>query len=117
MPTFPILSTFPVDRDFMEGPAYDPSIRSQQDDGLIISRGRFTSIKKKFTMTFNNLNEADKVLLDDFQETVKVGGDTFTWTNPKDDVVYTVRFETPIELRMNNARVTHWSATFTLIEA
>jgi len=117
MPTFPTLSTEPIDRDFSEALAYDPSIKSQAEDGTILSRARFTTTKKKWTMSYNNLTEADKLLLDAFQTTVMVGALTFTWTNPRDDIAYTVRFAEPLDYTIHPSMQGIWLVSFTLIEA
>lgn len=118
MPTFPTLSTYPVDNNFNETLAYDPSIQSQSEDGTIISRARFTTTKKQWgDITYNNLTEADKLLLDAFQTTVMVGANTFTWTNPRDDLEYTVRFAGLIKYSIHPSLHGIWLASFSLVEA
>ena len=44
--------------------AYDPSLRSQKEDGLIISRRKYTGNKQQFEIKYDNITAADKVLLE-----------------------------------------------------
>ena len=116
--TFPTLSVGPVTVN--PSPAYDPSIRSQSEDGKMISRRRFTGNKKKFDLIYNNLSAADKILLESMQETVGVGADTISWTNedPNDSSTYTVRLSTEgILFDIKPSDYNLHSARFTFIEA
>lgn len=118
MPTFPTLSTDPIDRDFQETLTVDPSIRSRMEDGLVISRARDTITKKLWkVIPYNNITEEDKLLLDAFQDEVKVGAATFDWTNPRYNIVYVVRFVEPIKYTIHPGRQGIWLAEFSLEEA
>lgn len=116
--TFPTLSVGPVTVN--RSPAYDPSIRSQSEDGKVISRRRFTGDKEKFELIYDNLTAADKVLLESMQDTVGVGADTISWTNedPNDSTVYTVRLSTEgIQFDIKQSDYDLHIAKFTFIEA
>jgi len=114
---FPTLSVYPNDDSFVETLAFDPSLRSQAEDGTVISRAKFTGVKKKFIVSYTYLPVADKVLLEALQLAVLVGADTIVWTHPITDVVYTVRLAEPIEFSIKPQQATIWQAVFTLIEA
>lgn len=115
---FPSLSVGPI----MTNPtiAYDPSIRSQSEDGLIISRRKFTGNKKKFELSYINLTAADKALLIALQDAVGVGAETITWTNedPNDVTEYTVRLsQDGIKFENKLSDYDLYTARFTFIEA
>ena len=115
--TFPTLSRdAPRSSSFKEMKAQDPSIRSQMEDGTVLSRARFTVNKKRFEFMYDNLTEADKTLLDTLEDDTMVGGDTITWTHPKTDVVYIVRLGEPIHFNVQGSNKNLWEASFILIE-
>lgn len=114
--TFPSLSVGQISADVK--PAFDPSLRSQAEDGQVISRRRFTGDKKQFLVKYTSLPAADKALLETMQDAVGIGADTIEWTNedPNDGNTYTVRlspeginFENQDDYRL-------YTAEFTLIE-
>jgi hypothetical protein len=115
METFPTLSQG-LDR-IDETLAYNPSASSQMENGVVISRAKFTTTKKKWELQYSFLTAADKTLLTTLQITVMVGADKFNWTNPKDSIVYTVRFSDPIQFSAETKLPDLWQAKFTLIEA
>lgn len=117
MANFPTISVDPQ-VDYDEELAYDPSLRSQQSDGTIVSRAKFTVTKKKFKLTYRFLTQADKALLDAFQDSVMVAASTFTWTSPHqgDGAAYTVRFEGPIKYKGMLQSTLEYEAKITLIE-
>ena len=119
MASFPTLSRYPEIGSFKETKAYDPSLRSQMGDGTVVSRAKFTANKKKWQLTYRLLTDADKTLLDTFQDTVMIGSDTFSWTSPQqnDGSTYTVRFEGPIQFRLMSESHLEWEAKMNLIEA
>jgi hypothetical protein len=115
--TFPTLSRYP-NNNFKETLAYDPSIKSQAEDGTIISRPRFTTTKKQWgDINYDFLTANDKELLEEFQTAVMVGGDVFTWVHPKTNVSYTVRLSAPINFTMDSENSDLWTVSFSLIEA
>lgn len=119
MASFPTLSRDPDIGTFKETLAYDPSIRSQMADGSVISRAAFTGTKKQWDIQYRFLTAADKVLLDAFQDTVMVGGSSFSWTSPQQDdgSTYTVRLKGPIQYTLMESSHREWSAKLVLIEA
>ena len=119
MANWPTLSRGPAPSSFSETKAYDPSLRSQVEDGEVISRARFTANKKLFRMRFEYLTSADKILLDAFQDTVMVGADTFNFTNEdqNDATTYTVRLVNPIIFRIVSGNTLQYTAEVVLMEA
>lgn len=117
MADFPTLSESAALKGFAEAFAYDPSIRSQFENGTVLSRARFTSTKKKFTVTYNFLTAGDKTSLETLQETVMVGAEPFNWINPKDSVAYSVRLSEPFNFKLEPNDPDKWALTFTLVEA
>lgn len=90
---FPNLTRPPT--TISEEPAVDPTIRTPTDSGKVITRSRFTRIPKKWVMAFRQMPESDKVLVSEFQDTVKVGANSFNWLHPKTKVQHTVRILPP----------------------
>lgn len=90
MPTFPTLSrkpSFPLDEE-----REDAVIRSNFEGGYELSRVKFTKIRYTWTVSYSLLPDTDKATLEAFVTSVQGGADSFTWTNPVDSVVHTVRF-------------------------
>ncbi len=116
--TFPTLSKGPV--IINKSIAQDPSIRSKAEDGLVISRRRFTGNKSQFEVKYDDLPLADKTLLEAMQDSAGVGADTILWTNedPNDSTVYTVRLS-PEGIKFNIIPSDYdlHTAEFTFVEA
>lgn len=117
MADFPTLSRGVSLQNFKERLAYNPAIQSQMEDGKIISRGRFTGTKNQWTIEYNFLTEADKVLLIALQTAMNVSGDVFNWTHPKTSTIYSVRLRDPIEFAIESGNHSTWAARFEIIEA
>ena len=61
----------------------DPSLQSEMENGLVISRARFTRVPKSFTLKWTALPAADYALLRDFYcDTVCGGSLAFEWHYP-----------------------------------
>ena len=50
---FPTLSRGVSFQNFSQGSAIDPTIRSEFEDGTVLTRPRFTTLKKSFTVSYN----------------------------------------------------------------
>ena len=117
MVNFPTLSIGP--KIVNSAPAFDPSMRSQAEDGQIISRRRFTGDKKQFEIIYETLPAADKVLLEAMQASAGIGADTISWTSedPNDGATYTVRLsEDGIKFENMLSDYAYYIAKFTFIE-
>jgi phage-related protein len=87
-------------------------IRSNFDGGYVQTRARFSRIRKQWSISYNNLTLANKLLITNFVATVNGGADSFTWVNPADSQSYSVRFQNPpISTLSSFAR---WNVKFVL---
>jgi hypothetical protein len=87
------------------------------ENGLVITRPRFTSLRKRWSCNFRFLTDSDKLLLTTMQTAVNVGSGTIDWLNPKDSIVYEVRLEGPIAFAIEPENIDYWSGSFEMIEA
>ena len=61
----------------------DPSLQSEMENGLVISRAKFTRAQQSFTLQWNALPAADYAILRDFyRNTVRGGSFAFEWQYP-----------------------------------
>jgi hypothetical protein len=79
-------------------PNYEPSetledstIRSPFEGGYVQTRARFTRTRENFSFQFRYITNADKVILKNLLNAVKIGADSFTFHH-WNDTDYTVRF-------------------------
>jgi hypothetical protein len=117
MEAFPILSIGASFQNFSQDIAVDPTIRSEFEDGTILSRARFTTTKKTFNVVYNFITAGDKVLLEALQDAVNIGADTFTWVNPAEDQLYTVRLLSPMKFQVEPRNFSFWSVSLSMAEA
>jgi hypothetical protein len=113
---FPILSDYavPLVDDWEETLSVDPTIRSPVEAGYVQTRAKFTRIPKKWHIFYPLILDTDKVSLESFQDTVKVGADKFYWINDKDLVTYEVRLLSPMVFNIHPQSSIYWTATFDL---
>jgi hypothetical protein len=97
-------------QNFSEDSAVDPTIRSEFENGVVLSRARFTTLKKKFSVGYNTITAADKLKLVNLQTSTKIGAATFYWTNPDDSVEYEVRLMSPIKFQIEPRNFSYWNA-------
>ena len=61
----------------------DPSLQSEMENGLVVSRARFTRVPLNFTLKWTALPAADYALLRDFYLNTVYGGSlAFNWYYP-----------------------------------
>ncbi|MDR3561755.1 MAG: hypothetical protein P4N59_10020 [Negativicutes bacterium] len=61
----------------------DPSLQSEMENGLVISRAKFTRMPQSFVLKWNALPAADYAALRDFYRITVLGGSmTFEWNYP-----------------------------------
>ena len=116
MVAFPTLSKEPEPRMWREETIGDPTIRSETESGHILTRARYTSAPKKWSIQYLNITQADKNLLDTFEAAINYGSDAFTWTNPQDDNVYSAKLMVPIQYSIGN-KPDLWDASLEIMEA
>lgn len=71
---------------------YFPQIRTEMENGSVISRRKFTRARDKWNLEWDDMPEADYQTLKTFFEANQ--GLTFYWTHPLTNVTYTARFST-----------------------
>ena len=116
MSTFPTLSIYPIYP--LKESRVDNTIKSDTEAGYVITRARYSKVRKKFNIIYQLLTAADKALLDTFIDTVSGATDSFTWVHPASGTSYTVRFEDPPEIELTGFDGTsyYYVASFTLVE-
>lgn len=98
MTAFPTLTAKPHATNWSEMPIDENSvIKSSSESGQIIRRARFTLLPKKWPVFYPLMGQSDKDLLTAFEKTVNFEANSFTWTNPQNNLVYNVNFEKPIK--------------------
>jgi len=107
---FPTLTMGADFQNFSEDSAVDPTIRSEFENGVVLSRARFTQLKKSFSVGYNTITQADKLLLNNLQTSLKIGAATFYWTNPDDSTEYEVRLLSPIKFQVQPRNFSYWNA-------
>lgn len=115
--TYPTLSRFPKLGFPKETLNFDPSLKTQPEDGKVLSRSQYTTQKKEWEIEYDNMPEADKTLLTTMQTNTNVGADTITWENPQDEVTYTVRLDAPIKFKLQATDSDLWEIAFKFVEA
>ena len=113
---FPTLSRG-AHTDLKEVIASDPTIRSEMENGRVLTRARFTGLKRKWTYSIRDMLEADKTLLTTMQTNARVGSGTISWTNPKTAAAIDVYLAEPIAFELDETDFVKWSAKLILIEA
>ena len=113
---FPTLSRAP---SLDQGPEQliDTTLRSPYVNGDVMTRAQSTILKQQWDRTWRYLTAADKAALKTLQDNVKVGGDTFRWTNTEDDIVHTVRLEGSMIFHTEPRLPGYWKVQMVLTEA
>ena len=91
----------------------NPAIRSEMESGIIISRPRYTRLRKIFTLEWQNLNGTDYRTLKSFFIARLGGGEAFTWTHPKEGITFTVRFNGD-SFRAKHTEMDFWNLSIRL---
>lgn len=92
----------------------NPAISSQMENGIVVSRPRFTRIRKKWVLKWTALKTNEYQVLTDFWDKVCGGSLEFQWTHPVTGVVYTVRFAGDINFHLASHDL--WEGEITLQE-
>lgn len=113
MAAFPTLSKVPAYPLGEE--SEDAVIRSSSEAGYQITRPRFTKVRRKFEVKYEDCTQTDKNSLDTFYYTTLGNGSAiFQWTHPQTSEVINVRFAKPIKSSL--AFDNHYNIEFTLEE-
>lgn len=72
----------------------DPAIKVKQEGGFKGARARYTRRpRRSYSLSFTDVSEADRLLLESFWNAKKGGSVSFTWVDPTTEVELIVRFE------------------------
>lgn len=113
MSWFPTLSTKPEESSYQQTRAFDPTIRVRSEAGYLKTRARTTRIPYKFSVVYPAVTNAEKSLLEAFEDNMSIGGNSFYWKDAG-NVTRTVRLMEPITYTV--AGVDTWKAAMTLEE-
>lgn len=114
---FPTLASKP-DSAGAKRSAEDPSMSVEMEGGYTYTRARFTRTpRKKWSMKYTFISDADRVLLENFWNTVRGGSESFFWFDPLDNTQYVVRFKKEINFTYKGRGGNHrWDVDFDLEE-
>lgn len=70
----------------------NPAIRSEMENGIVLTRPRYTRMRRTWILTWANLIGSDYRTLRNFYVAKKGGSLSFTWPNPIETEYFTVRF-------------------------
>jgi len=100
----------------------DPSLQSEMENGLMVSRVKFTRVPLTFILKWTALAAADYAVLRDFyRKTVYGGGLVFNWyyptvpNDPYSGQLFSVRF-TGGDISFNLSAPGYYSGTLTIQE-
>jgi hypothetical protein len=108
---FPSIHTLALASSYQKTKAYDPTIRARSQAGYVKTRSACTRIPPKWSVTYVALTLAQRDALETHEDAVKVGGDSFTWTDPVSITTHTVRFTRPVEYSIQDGSVDLWKAS------
>ena len=114
---FPVLSTKP-DSASAKRSLEDPSMSVEMEGGYTYTRARFTRTpRKKWSIKYTFISDADKLLLESFWNTVMGGSESFFWTDDYNSTQYAVRFKGEISFIYKGRGGNHrWDVSFDLEE-
>ena len=93
----------------------DNSITSQFEDGTVQSRRKFTKSRTTWNLKWGSMKQSDFLVLENFIKNVaRFKANVFNWTNPIDNVVYSVRC---MEFKASLKTVNYWEVSLKLQEA
>lgn len=70
----------------------DPAISSEMEDGIVVTRPRYTRMRRRWELSWQNMVSADYQTLLTFYYGRRGGALSFVWTHPTGNETFTVRF-------------------------
>jgi len=113
---FPVLSRGVSFQNFTQDSAVDSTIRSEFADGTVLTRARFTRMRKSFNVGYSFITAADKVLSENLQTSIKIGAATFYYTYPPDDTEYEVRLTSPMKFQVEPREFNYWNVRLNIAQ-
>lgn len=117
MPAFPLThNSTGWDSKHYKAIPEDPSIKTEMDGGYMVSRPRHTRTPRlTFSLGWKSMLHADRNTVKAFWNTVRGSSNTFTWTDPDTNTVFTVRFKGQIsEEYVGKGNLKLWNLTMEL---
>jgi len=108
MLTFPTISRSPHLDGFTEKVANDNTYKASFESGHVITRARYTRLPKAWGFQFTYITTADKLMLEQFQEGVALGGDSFYWEHFKTSNIHEVRLAKPMDFTLEAREPDLW---------
>jgi len=113
---FPVISRGASFQNFTQDSAIDSTIRSEFADGTVLTRARFTRMRKSINGGYNFLTAADKVFLENLQTSIKIGANTFYYTYPPDDTEYDVMLTSPMKFQVEPREFNYWNVNLNMAQ-
>ncbi len=119
--TWPTISREAQIEGFRQFVIHDPTLRSKDADGRPLARSGTARILYGWEFHLRHMSTYDKNTLKAFQDdTVRIGGETFLWTDPTSGDsgdVFVVRLAGPMEFEIDgDDDIAKWRTTVTLHE-
>lgn len=92
----------------------DPALRSEMESGIILTRPRYTRVRRTWQLTWANMRGADYRTLRNFYTQMRGGALSFRWTHPREGKVFEVRFQG--QMNGGHTVMDCWSVDCTLEE-
>jgi len=95
---FPTLSVGPVGNGWEQGRAFDPTMRIQSPIGYTKTYSMATRVPRQWKVPYAALTTADKALIVAHENSMKIGGTAFDWTDDTGTTV-SVRYKEPTKFQ------------------
>lgn len=102
-------------KHFAESAAIDPTLRSEMESGVVLTRSRMTKVPMKWEFKILKATTAQKEILSNFEIARRYGAEAFYWVHPLSGIQFKVRFGSLINyVYADNAG--NWDLTITLVQ-
>jgi hypothetical protein len=114
-PTFDLSRAPDALKGWTESRPIDPTIRSEFANGDIASRARFTTaLPKLLTFTYSYLTYAEKEIIADYEDHIKIGSSKFDWRNPITNEDWEMRLIQPIDISLESGCINLYYAKLSM---
>lgn len=114
-PTFPT-HDYSFVEELREALASDPLLRSEAEDGKILTRPRVTGALYSWEYSLRMFTAAMWATLRAFEKTLSYGSVAFIWTHPFTELTYLVKFKEPLAAEQEGT-TDYYKITVKLVEA
>jgi hypothetical protein len=117
-PVYPTLSISPVRSGFEKSAAFDPTIRTQLEDGAYLVTGKVTRVPYFWRFRYRFLSDTDReTLMEFYTDDSTFGAVPIKWTDPTNSTAYFVHFAGQPECVIEEGEVDLWNVSVSFIEA